>query len=281
MFRPAKQHDVHLSSNLNMRVLEWEASAPGAPTVVCVHGLLRRAEDFIDFATMNPQWRVLAPDVRGRGGSDWGQPKDYTLKQYVLDMQDMFRHFNLSQTYWVGTSMGGLIGMLLAARNPGLITKMVLNDVGPHVPGKAMRRIYSYGKVYPTFRDYTQAKSLYRKVYAPFKLTEEQLDNLTQVSIRETDDGYAPHYDPNIGAAMRFPLFPFTMWRDFRRITAPMLVIRGAESDVLLPRTVKAMQNLTRSHVSAYEEPDVGHAPLLNKPRTLDAIRAFFSQPAV
>ena len=279
MFRPAKHHDITLRDGINMRVLEWEAPE-GAPTFVCVHGLLRRAEDFIDFATQNPGWRVIAPDVRGRGGSDWAPVKTYNIPQYVEDMHDLLGYFELKQTAWVGTSMGGLIGMRLAATAPGIITKMVLNDVGPHVPAKAMRRIYSYGKVYPRFKSFEQAKSLYGKVYAPFNLTDEQLNNLTQNTIREEEDGtYAPHYDPGIGHAMKgYPLFPFTMWRQFRKIQSPMLVIRGETSDVLLKHTVKGMQRLGKAPVYTYEEPQVGHAPLLTKPHTLEAIRRFMAQ---
>jgi pimeloyl-ACP methyl ester carboxylesterase len=282
-FRPARHHDVRLTDGLNLRVLEWEAPHTTAPAVVCVHGLLRRAEDFIDFATLNPDLRVLAVDVRGRGGSDWAtNPKTYNLTQYVADIKQVLGHFGLMRVDWIGTSMGGLIGMKLAAAQPALVNRMVLNDVGPHVPAKAMRRIYSYLKVYPTFKDFAQARSLYGKVYAPFRLTDEQLDVLTQNSIRETDDGYAPHYDPALGAALKIPPFlPLMMWGTFRKIHTPMLVIRGAESDVLLPNTITAMQRVARAPVQTYVEPGVGHAPLLNKPPTLQVIRSFLSQPAV
>lgn len=236
---------------------------------VCVHGLTRQGRDFDVLAQdlVRRGWRVVCPDLAGRGRSDrLKNPDDYALPQYVLDMTTLVAHLGVAQVDWIGTSLGGLIGILMASKGQTPVRSLVVNDIGPHLPWMALRRIGLDVRGAPrSHRDFASALRHIRNVYAPFgDLTDGQWEHLARHSFFETDQGtWVPHFDPGIGEAFR-PGFIFnnSFWQFWDRIRCPTLVLRGQHSDLLRPDTA---QEMTRRGPQAdfIEFPDCGHAPAL------------------
>jgi pimeloyl-ACP methyl ester carboxylesterase len=247
--------------------LEW--GDPGAhDTVVCVHGLTGRARDFDALATAlaDAGHRVVCPDVVGRGDSDrLADPSGYELRQYVSDMRALLAHLGVSEVDWVGTSMGGLIGMALAASSPSPVRRLVLNDIGHFVPTAALQRLDAYTGSDPTFADLTEAEAYLRLHYAPFgALTDEQWARMARQRARPREGGgYGLHYDPAIAVNLHATAHrDADLWRLWDEIACQVLALRGAESDLFPQETVAEMA--TRGPgVEVIEFADCGHAPPL------------------
>ena len=264
-----------------MAYVEWGDTANDR-VLLCVHGLTRNGRDF-DFLAraLADGWRVVCPDVAGRGRSErLAHAEDYALPTYAADMLTLIAHLGVAQVDWVGTSMGGLIGMLMAGQPGSPIRRMVLNDVGPVVPADAMRRIGEYVGRAPAFASRAEAERYVRLVCAPFgRLEEAQWQHLVEHGTRRREDGgYELVYDPAIGEPFRTlaQAGDIDLWPVYEAIRCPVLVLRGADSDVLTHETLAAMaQRGPRARTAEFVH--VGHAPALMAPDQIAVVRAFLS----
>jgi pimeloyl-ACP methyl ester carboxylesterase len=277
--------------------------------VLCVHGLARNSRDF-DFlaAELARKCRVICPDVVGRGDSEWlAEKSDYRFSTYLADAAVLLarvtapRRSVLSGLFgrwpvfrrapkridWVGTSMGGLIGMLLAAKPGSPIRRLVLNDVGPFVSWGSLYRLKGYVGGGRSFQSVAAAESWLREVCAPFgRLTDRQWRHLARHSVHQAGKGdYRLRYDPGIGEAMRghsdpeFPLGPnflagVDLWSTWAQVRCPVLVLRGANSDVLTRETISRMR-AEKPDVQVVEFEGAGHAPALMDQEQIAAVTRF------
>ncbi|MEC9343496.1 MAG: alpha/beta fold hydrolase, partial [Pseudomonadota bacterium] len=224
---------------------------------------------------------VLCPDTLGRGLSAWaGDPsKDYAFAVFVEHALAILEHFSIGKLRWVGTSMGGLLGIVLAA-GPlrDRITHFVINDVGPVLPKDAVDRIVTYAGNPPTFDTVTEMETWLRSVYAPFGGNSDDFwRRLVETSIRRTDSGrITVHYDPKIVMQLVEQPGDFELWQKWDDITASTLLLRGATSDVLLPALAEEMKSRgPRPRCETF--PDVGHAPTLTTDREIGLVRNFLA----
>jgi pimeloyl-ACP methyl ester carboxylesterase len=257
-------------------------SAGGLPPVICVHGLTRRAADFERLvAALAPTRRVLAVDVAGRGDSDrLIDPTHYQVPVYVAQMLALLDRLELKVVDWIGTSMGGLIGMGLAATAPTRVRRMVLNDIGPFLPKEAVAEIVDRVKRRPLFADFDEALAYYRQTSAANGIqADADWRWYTGISIRPADGGgFEPHWDPAIvGGFAQAYAEDVALWPTWALLTQPILVLRGAES-TLLPRAT-ALGMATRPDTRLVEVPGCGHAPSLIQADEIEAIRAWLATP--
>lgn len=242
---------------------------PDNPRVlICVHGLARNGRDFDDLArALSTEYRVICPDVVGRGESDWlpeGAP--YEIGQYVQDMMMLINRLNVRTVSWLGTSMGGIIGLALAALPGSPIRRLMLNDIGALVPKASLKRIASYmGE--RRFSGLAEAEQYLRNNYPALRnISDEQWKHLAAHSVRELPMGqFGLHYDPQISlAASRAAGMnqDIDLWPFWLAIRCPRALIWGAQSDVLLAETVQQMQAQTPG-LETLTLPDIGHAPSL------------------
>ncbi|WP_029006976.1 alpha/beta fold hydrolase [Azospirillum halopraeferens] len=250
-----------------------------ARTVVCVHGLTRNGRDFDALALrLADAARVVCPDVVGRGRSDWlSNPDLYGYPQYLADMNALLARLDVETVDWVGTSMGGLIGMMLAAQPNSPIRRLVLNDVGPFVTRAGLERIADYVGKDPVFEDLAAVESYLRFVLMGFgTLADEQWRHMARTSARPLPDGrYGLAYDPGIGRAFTAqPLADVDLWPLWDRVRCPVLVLRGADSDIL---SADAAAEMARRGPAArlVEFPHVGHAPSLMVDDQIAVVRDF------
>jgi pimeloyl-ACP methyl ester carboxylesterase len=250
---------------------EWlpPATAGRTPaTVVCVHGLTRNGRDFDALAAnlVSHNYRVICPDVVGRGESDrLSDPMTYGFPQYLSDMTALLARLDVETVDWIGTSMGALIGMLLAAQPGSPIRSLALNDAGPLIPRAALERIAAYVGMNPLFEDFAAAEAFARATHAGFgNLTDAQWRRLTEAGVRPEGDGrYRLNYDPAIAEPFRAQAVEdVVLWPVWDAIACPTLVLRGENSDLLLEDTAREM---TRRGPEAelVTIPDCGHAPAL------------------
>ncbi len=264
-----------------MAYAEWEGPE-GSGTVVCVHGLTRTGRDF-DFLAraLTDRFRVVCPDVPGRGASDWlPAAEDYGYPVYLNALAALIARLGVEEVSWVGTSMGGLLGMMLAAQPGTPIRRLVLNDVGPWIPKAAVERIAAYVGSDPRFEDLPALEAHLREVHRPFgPLTDEQWRHLAEHSARRLPDGTLRlHYDPAIAAGFRAaPAQDVDLWGVWAGVRCPVLVLRGADSDLLLPETVAEMRG-KGPPVDVVEFPGIGHAPALAAADQIDVIRAWLTR---
>jgi pimeloyl-ACP methyl ester carboxylesterase len=255
---------------------EWGESDE-RPAVVCVHGLTRNGRDF-DFVAeaLQSERRVACPDIVGRGRSGWlADKQNYTLPTYCADMTALLARLDSESFDWVGTSMGAFIGIILAAQPNTPVKRLVINDAGPLAPKAASQRILSYVGQAPAFASIGAVESYLRQVHAPFgELSDAQWSHLARHSARKTTDGsYALVYDPDIVAPMRSaPPQDLDLWPLWDQIRCPVLVLRGAQSDVLLPETVDEMRR-RGPDIEVVEFANVGHAPALMDAEQIGVIK--------
>jgi pimeloyl-ACP methyl ester carboxylesterase len=263
-----------------MAYTEWGAS-DNPKVLICVHGLARNARDFDDLArAMATDYRVICPDVVGRGRSDWlRDPAGYDIHQYLADMMVLIARLDVTSVYWLGTSMGGLIGMVLASLENTPVTRLLLNDVGPVISPGSIKRIGEYIGRAPKFDTYGDAEKYIRLVSAPFgALTDAQWRHLTESSLRPVADGRLEmRYDPGIAESLRSvtPAEEVELWAIYDRIRCPTLVLRGEKSDLLTLETVQAMAG-RGPRPAVVEVPGVGHAPMFMNDMQIDIARDFF-----
>ncbi len=277
-----RQHTVQCLSTgglHRMAYVEW--GDPHNPRVlVCVHGLTRNARDFDYLAkALSGHYRVVCPDVVGRGRSNWLRIKEhYQLQQYVADMVTLIARLNVDAVHWVGTSMGGMIGMALAAQEDTPIARLVLNDVGPVISAVAVKRIGEYVGVKPQFASLQDAEQYVRLISAPFgKLTDAQWKHLTEhVTRPAADGGWELVYDPGIAVPFRKDISDddISLWPLYDAIRCPTLVVRGAESDLLSHETCLEM-GLRGPKATIAEIPGVGHAPMFLDEAQVAVVKEF------
>ena len=264
----------------HMAYVEW--GDPANPKVlVCVHGLTRCGRDF-DFLAqaLAEDYRVVCPDVVGRGRSDWLRNKSlYAVPQYCSDMTTLLAKLNVETVHWLGTSMGGLIGMVLACQPETPITRLVLNDVGPVITAVSLERIGTYLGTAPRFDSIEQAEAFVRFVSATFgSLSDAQWRHLTVHATRTAADGKVEFaYDPDIAQSFREGAGvgkDVDLWPIYDGIGCPTLLLRGVASDLL---THDAAQQMTQRGARArlVEVPGVGHAPMLMDDAQVAPVREF------
>jgi pimeloyl-ACP methyl ester carboxylesterase len=235
---------------------------------MCVHGLTGSARDF-DFlaqALAEREYHVVCPDVVGRGASDrLTDPDGYGLRQYVEDVACLLEQLGTCEIDWIGTSMGGLIGMSLASAPDTPVRRLVINDIGPLVPKAALQRLDAYLGGDPTFESKAAAERWLREVRAPFgALSDEQWRRMTEHNVREDGGGtYRLHYDPAIAIPFRRAAGQdLEVWSMWDRITCPVLVLRAERSDLLSAETAAEMA-ARGPRATVVELPGCGHAPTL------------------
>lgn len=259
-----------------MRYVEW--GEPNNPRVlVCVHGLTRNARDFDHVAaSLADAYRVVCPDVVGRGRSDWLRHKaDYAYPVYCTDMAALIGKLGAETVDWLGTSMGGIIGMILASLPSSPLRKLVLNDVGSIIPKAAQERIISYVGQEAAFDSLDAMVAAIRSV-SPFgALTDEQWRHLAVHSAKQDERGrWLFRYDPGIAEGFsKGPINDVDLRGYWNAVRGPVLVIRGAQSDLLTPENLADMAR--RPHTETVVVPDCGHPPMLMDDAQVMAIRRF------
>ncbi|MGF6601419.1 pimeloyl-ACP methyl ester carboxylesterase [Paraburkholderia sp. GAS448] len=281
-----RQYDVQCISPGGLhRVAYTEWGDPENPRVLlCVHGLTRSGRDFDRLAVaLASTYRVVCPDVVGRGLSSWlADPNYYGVPQYVADMVTLIARLGVQSVDWFGTSMGGLIGMALAGLPDSPIRKMLLNDVGPHLEPEAVARIGDYlGKPasFETLQQGIDYAALLASTFGP--LTPEEWREINTPLLHERDGAWQLRYDPRIAQPFAATTPELTalgeaaLWRSLVATEGPVLVVRGEQSDLLSRETVAQMVANGR-HVSSVEIPGVGHAPAFLSNDQIDIARRFF-----
>lgn len=273
---------MHPGGVHRMAYVEW--GDPANPRVLfCVHGLTRCSRDFDDLArAMSDHYRVVCPDVAGRGQSDWlPDPALYSLPQYGADMLTLIALLQPAELHWVGTSMGGLIGMGIAAQPNNPICKLVLNDVGPVITAVSLQRIGQYLGNAPRFASYAEAEAYIRAVSASFgRLDDAQWQHLTTHVIQRAADGcFVFRYDPAIAQSFQQALLvsggqDIDLWPLYDQIACPTLLLRGASSDLLTHDTAMAMAQ-RGPQAQLVEIQGVGHAPVLMDAEQIGIVRSF------
>jgi pimeloyl-ACP methyl ester carboxylesterase len=283
---------MHFTSNYvtcagrEIHYTEWGSQHRG--TVIAWHGLARTGRDMDELAQhLAGRWRVVCPDTLGRGLSQWSADPgaEYALAFYAQLAADLLDRLGIEQAHWVGTSMGGAIGIVCAAglaqpRLKGRIRSLVLNDNAPRLAGPALERIKAYAGSPPAFATVSELEAFYRQVYRPFGwLSDAQWRRLTETSIRRLPDGrVTPHYDPALVRQFIDHPDDYELWQHWDAIDVPVLCLRGAESDLVLPDAVEEMQRRgpgSRGLCRVVEIPGCGHAPALNVPDQLDLVAGF------
>ncbi|GAB4565327.1 MAG: alpha/beta hydrolase [Rhizobacter sp.] len=284
MHEPRLNHVQCLDTQGLHRMAYWEWGNPANPRVlVCVHGLSRQGRDFDALArAMLDEYRVVCPDVVGRGQSDrLADPSGYHIPAYAADMVTLLARLNAGTVHWVGTSMGGLIGLAIAALKNSPLQRLVLNDVGPVIEPSALARIGTYLGLpvrWNTLDEAADALWAISQGFGPH--TREQWLALTRPQLKVDGDGFVPHYDLQIAVPFR-AITPEAakagealMWSMYDSLRCPTLLLRGADSDLLTRETAQLMtQRGPKAELQQFA--GIGHAPMLNSPDQIAVVREF------
>lgn len=268
------------AAGFETHVTEW--GDPALPPLIMWHGLARTGRDFDEAASaLSGTYFVVCPDTLGRGLSAWAEDAEsgYSFPTYGQMALDMIAHYGFGKLRWVGTSMGGLLGMSLAATAlKDRMTHLVINDVGPDLPAEGARRIAEYVGNPPAFATLAELEAWLRKNYAPFgQNTDAFWRRMTDTSARRRDDGqWTVHYDPRIVGMVDEDAPDVDIWELYDQIGTKTLVTRGAHSDVLPHQTAEMM---TRRGPKPRLEviPDCGHAPTLADDYQIGLLRDFLA----
>jgi len=253
-----------------------------ARPIICVHGLTRQGRDFDHLARQLAAAgrRVICPDLPGRGRSGRiSNPDHYALPQYCADMNALIARLGVSEVEWVGTSLGGLIGMIMAGFSGSIVRKLVINDIGPFVSSSGLQRIGQYiGNMPSLFATIEDADKYFRTVLAPYgKLADQHWRHLAEHSVRWDDarQGYAMLCDPAIAKGFRLPWFqPLNLWTYWEAIKVPVLVLRGLQSDLLSFDLAAEMRKRNRcAHLFQFD--DCGHVPPLMAQEQIEVVTRF------
>ncbi|MBR9763324.1 MAG: alpha/beta hydrolase [Rhodobacteraceae bacterium] len=267
-FIPVMDHELH--------VTEW--GDPAAPPLVMWHGLARTGRDFDELAeALSDRYFVLCPDTIGRGLSSWSinPAAEYSVEYYAGIATDMLDRYGIEKTAWLGTSMGGLIGMRMASGPlAARLSALVINDIGPEIPDEAIARILSYAGTSPEFRTVTEAEVWFRSAYQPFGPADDRFwRRMARSSVRRRANGmFTLHYDPRITIQFTASAEELTTWDRWARISLPVHVIRGAQSD-LLTAEIAARMRQSGPRPGVTEMADCGHAPSLSRPEDIAMVR--------
>jgi len=282
-----RQHHVQCLSPSGlhrMAYTEW-GDADNPRVLLCVHGLTRSGRDFDRMAAaLSDTYRVVCPDVVGRGLSAWlVDPRGYGVAQYVADMVTLIARTGVATVDWFGTSMGGLIGMALAGLPDTPIGRMLLNDVGPHIEPEALARIGEYlGRdvSFPSLQAGIDQAALLAASFGP--LTQEEWREINTPLLHEVDGAWRFRYDPRIGEPFK-GVTPEQneqgeqfLWRALGAFKGPVLAVRGELSDLLSRETVKKME-ASAQQLTGVEIAGVGHAPAFLAADQIEIARRFFA----
>jgi len=270
----------HRVAGRELHVTEWGAGH--AKVVVAWHGLARTGRDMDDIAEhLAQRYRVVCPDTIGRGLSQWSPDPDreYCLAFYAQLAEGLLDALGIDRCLWLGTSMGGAIGLRAAAGAlRGRIPKLVLNDIGPELPQAAQQRILTYAGSPSAFATVSELEAYFRTIYKPYGwLSDAQWRRLTETSTRRLPDGrVTPHYDPAM--VRQFVAHPtdYEQWEAWDSLDIPVLALRGETSDLLLPEVAERMRNRGPRAV-VVTMPGCGHAPALNTPEHFALVERFFA----
>ncbi len=268
---------------------DWGQAHSG--TVIAWHGLARTGRDMDELAAHLAArgWRVVCPDTIGRGLSQWAADphNEYRLAFYARIAADLMDQLGITQAHWVGTSMGGAIGMVCAAglvqpQLKGRIQSLLLNDNAPSLAAPALQRIKAYAGNPPAFATLAELEAFFRQVYKPYGwLSDAQWCRLTETSMRRLPDGrVTPHYDPAMVRQFIDHPNDYDLWEHYDALTIPVLCLRGEDSDLVLRETTDEMLRRgpgARGLAHVVEIPGCGHAPALNVPEQLDAVTSFIA----
>ena len=261
-----------------LHYVEW--GAPTAPAVVMWHGLARTGRDFDEIAAaLSDRFRIVCPDTIGRGLSEWSPSPDtdYCLAAYAALARDLADVLGLATFGWVGTSMGGALGIRAAATTlAGRIGRMVINDIGPTFPTAPYERIKAYVGSPPEFATVGELEAYFRTIYKPFgHHTDAQWRHMAETSLRRLPSGkVTTHYDPAIVRQLFAHPRDYEQWDHWDRIACPTLVLRGSESDLLLSDAAREMAG-RGPKAKVVEIPGCGHAPALNTAEQIAIVRAW------
>ncbi len=263
--------------------LEW-GDPRNRDVLLCVHGLTRTGRDFDPLArALCGQFRVVCPDIAGRGDSDrLPDPSLYALPQYVADLVTLIARLDVEAVSWLGTSMGGLIGMALGAQTGSPLKRLVLNDSGPLITHASLERIASYVGKAPAFASVEQAEQYMRSISAPFgPHSDAQWRFLTETWLRKNADGsWRAHYDPRIAEPRLVPEGDLELWGLYDAVRCPTLLLRGELSD-LLTRDTATQMTRRGPQARVVEIRGVGHAPTLMHADQIAIVRDFFLEGVV
>ncbi len=259
---------------------EWGAG--DAPAVVAWHGLARTGRDMDEIAShLSSRYRVICPDTVGRGLSQWSPApeQEYCLDFYARVAVSLLDQLGIRELSWLGTSMGGAVGIRLAAGPlKGRIRRLILNDIGPKLGESAVERIRGYAGKPAQFDRLSELEQYFRSIYKPYGwLSDEQWRRLAETSARRTLEGkLTPHYDPNM--VLQFTHHPqdYDQWDEWDAIDVPTLCLRGETSDLLLPETADEMRSRGPRAV-VVTIPGCGHAPALNVPEQFALVERFLN----
>ncbi|MBX7228745.1 MAG: alpha/beta hydrolase [Burkholderiaceae bacterium] len=259
---------------------EW--GAQHNQVVIAWHGLARTGRDMDDIAAhLSKHYRVICPDTIGRGLSQWS-PKpeeEYCFAFYAKIAVSLLDQLDIKNCYWLGTSMGGALGMILAANQlRSRIQRLILNDNAPKLADAAIARIRSYAGNPAAFERVSDLEQYFRTIYKPYGyLTDTQWRRLTETSTRRLPNGQVtPHYDPNMVMQFTHHAKEYDLWDHYDQIDIPVLCLRGAESDLVLAETVDEMQK-RGPRAKIITIPNCGHAPALNVPAQFELVEQFFA----
>lgn len=265
-------HEIHVS--------EWGDAA--SPPLVMWHGLARTGRDFDPLArALCDRYHIIAPDTLGRGLSQWaGDPgRDYCFTRYGDHALALLDHYGMDRVRWVGTSMGGALGIHLAGgRLRDRITHLVVNDIAPELVPAAVQRILSYAGTPPSFATMGELEGFLRTVYAPYGwLSDVQWRQMAETSARRRDDGRVTvHYDPMMVEQFRSHPGDYDQWDAWDAITAKVMLLRGAHSDLITPQWAEEMTR-RGPRATLLVVDGVGHAPALNVPGQIDPVARFLA----
>lgn len=263
--------------------VQWGESS-NQQTLFCVHGLTRNSRDFDYLAqSASKDYCVIAIDIAGRGKSEWLEDySQYHYQLYALDMLYVMDTLGLNNVHWLGTSMGGVIGMMVASLRPEQIKKMVLNDIGAVILGKAIERIMEYVRKDIEFESLAELKQYMQSIFSGFGInTDEHWNHMVEHSHIPTDsEGFRLAYDPKIAQAIidatNDIYEDMNLWELWHQVQQPVLIIRGDDSDILSKDVMQQMSE--RDHVEYKEIINVGHAPALMEPSQISTVLNWFSR---
>jgi pimeloyl-ACP methyl ester carboxylesterase len=280
--------DIYYRSGDDLTLYARAYGDPDAPlTALCMHGLTRNHKDFEPMiAALGDQYRYISVDVRGRGRSDRSDdPRRYNPAQYADDMVALLNHLSLGRVVLIGTSMGGLMSMLLVDKIPERIAGVILNDIGPIPDPSGLVRISAYATKTPVYADWQAAALAIADTQnvAYHDYTQSDWEAFARRTCRQEQDGtIVPDYDPKI--MDQFSIDPpgwtmkFAMWRLFGKLKSrPLLILRGEDSDILSSKMASRMRKRHRNS-SLVNIPRRGHAPMLDEPTAIDAITNFLGR---
>lgn len=280
--------DIYYTVDDGLTLYARDYNASSSSTVLlCLHGLSRNSADFEPLCeSLSGHYRIISVDQRGRGLSQWDENSSrYQLPNYVEDMWQLLDQLDVNRVVVIGTSMGGLMGMLMAAQKPERIQGLVINDVGPEVDPRGLARIMGYVGKTVSIENWddaaAQTQSINQVCFPNF--TQAQWQAMARRTYRENDLGVpVPNYDPQISAPIQSDesaAVPPDLWPMFESIAVPMLTLRGSLSDLMSGDCLQKMAKL-KPQMQWAEIDDVGHAPVLDEPQAVSAIENFINQVA-